>query len=76
MKEILEFILKNLVENKDEISISEIEKEKLTVFEVKVASTDMGRVIGKEGKVAKAIRNILRAVGTKENKKVTVEFID
>ena len=76
MKEILESILKNLVENKDEISISEIEKEKLTVFEVKVASTDMGRVIGKEGKVAKAIRNILRAVGTKENKKVTVEFID
>lgn len=76
MKEILESILKNLVYNTDAISINQIEKDKLTVFEVKVATEDMGRVIGKEGKIAKAIRNILRAVGAKEHKKVTVEFID
>lgn len=76
MKEILEGILKSLVENTDAISINQIEKDKLTVFEVKVATEDMGRVIGKEGKIAKAIRNILRAIGAKEHKKVTVEFID
>lgn len=76
MKEILESILKNLVENDNAISINQVEKEKLTIFEVKVAPEDMGRVIGKEGKIAKAIRNILRAIGTREHKKVTVEFID
>ena len=76
MKEILEGILKSLVENTDAISIDQVEKDKLTVFEVKVAAEDMGRVIGKEGKIAKAIRNILRAIGAKEHKKVTVEFID
>lgn len=76
MKEILENILKNLVENDSAISINQVEKDKLTVFEVKVAPKDMGRVIGKEGKIAKAIRNILRAIGAKEHKKVTVEFID
>lgn len=76
MKEILENILKNLVENDSAISINQVEKDKLTVFEVKVAPEDMGRVIGKEGKIAKAIRNILRAIGAKEHKKVTVEFID
>ena len=76
MKEILEGILKSLVENTDAISIEQVEKDKLTVFEVKVAAEDMGRVIGKEGKIAKAIRNILRAIGAKEHKKVTVEFID
>ncbi len=76
MKEILECILKNLVENVEAVSISQEEKDNQTVFEVKVASEDMGKVIGKEGKNAKAIRNIIRAIGAKENKKVTVEFID
>ncbi len=76
MKEILECILKSLVENADAISINQVEKDKLTVFEVKVATNDMGRVIGKDGKIAKAIRNILKAIGAREHKKVTVEFID
>ena len=76
MKEILESILKNLVENDSAISINQIEKDKLTIFEIKVAPEDMGKVIGKEGKIAKAIRNIIRAVGARERKKVTVEFID
>ena len=73
MKEILESILKNLVENDSAISINQIEKDKLTIFEIKVAPEDMGKVIGKEGKIAKAIRNIIRAVGAREHKKVTVE---
>ncbi|MCI8832870.1 MAG: KH domain-containing protein [Clostridia bacterium] len=76
MKEILESILKNLVENDSAISINQVEKDKLIIFEVKVASEDMGKVIGKEGKIAKAIRNILRAIGARDHKKVTVEFID
>ena len=76
MKEILECILKNLVENVEAVSISQEEKDNQTVFEVKVASEDMGKVIGKEEKNAKAIRNIIRAIGAKENKKVTVEFKD
>ena len=76
MKEILKSILKNLVENDSAISINQVEKDKLIIFEVKVASEDMGKVIGKEGKIAKAIRNILRAIGARDHKKVTVEFID
>lgn len=76
MKEILESMLKPLVDNTDAISINQVEKERLTIFEVSVAPEDMGKVIGKDGKIAKAIRTILRAVGTKEHKKITVEFID
>ena len=68
MKEILESILKNLVENDSAISINQIEKDKLTIFEIKVEPEDMGKVIGKEGKIAKAIRNIIRAVGAREHK--------
>lgn len=76
MKEILESMLIPLVDNKDAISINQVEKDKLTVFEVKVATEDMGKVIGKDGKIARAIRTILKAVGTKEHKRVTVEFMD
>ena len=76
MKEILESILKNLVENDSAISINQIEKDKLTIFEIKVAPEDMGKVIGKEGKIAKAIRTIMKSVAGKERKKVTVEFVD
>lgn len=76
MKEILESMLKPLIDNKEAISINQVDKDKITIFEVRVAPEDMGKVIGKEGKIAKAIRTILRAVGTKEHKKVTVEFMD
>lgn len=76
MKEILEIILKNLVENVNAISVNQSEKDRQTIFEVKVAPEDMGKIIGKEGKNAKAIRNIIRAIGARENKKVTIEFLD
>lgn len=76
MNEALECILEALVDNKEAISVNQIEKDKLTVLEAKVAEEDMGKVIGKDGKNAKAIRTILRAIGNKEHKKVTVEFID
>ena len=76
MKEILETIIKNLVSNTDAVSINEVQGEKSIVYEVKVAESDMGRVIGKDGKIARAIRTVVKAVASKEGKKVTVEFID
>ena len=76
MKEILETIIKNLVTDTEAVSINEVQGEKSIVYEVKVAEKDMGKVIGKEGKVAKAIRTIIKAVAAKEEKRVTVEFID
>jgi len=76
MREVLQTIIESLVEEKDKIEINEVEGERSTVFEVKVASSDMGRVIGKEGRIAKAIRTIFKAVGSKEQKRVTIEFLD
>ena len=75
MKEILETVIKNLVANQDSISVKEIEGEQTIIFEVRVDESDMGKVIGKEGRVAKAIRTIMKAVAAKEGKRVSVEFI-
>ncbi len=75
MKEILETIINNLVDDKDSVSINEIDGEKSIVFEVKVAESDMGKVIGKQGKIAQSIRNIMKAVSTKVHKRVSVEFL-
>ncbi len=76
MKDILELVIKNLVTDTDAVSINEVTGEKSIVMEVKVAEADMGKVIGKQGRIAKAIREIIRAVASKEQKRVTVEFID
>ena len=75
MKEVLQTIIENLVDDKTSISINEIEGEKSVVFEVKVAEADMGKIIGKQGKIAQSIRSIMKAVAAKEHKKVSVEFI-
>ncbi|MCI9110404.1 MAG: KH domain-containing protein [Bacilli bacterium] len=75
MKEILETIIRNLVDNKDAVEIKELDGEQSIVFEVKVADTDMGKVIGKQGKIASSIRTVMKAVASKEGKRVTVEFI-
>lgn len=76
MKEVLQTILEALVDDKSAIEINEKENGKEIIFEVRVASSDMGRVIGKEGRIAKSIRTIFKAVGTREQKKVAIEFID
>ena len=76
MKEILETIILNLVENKDKVKISPMEEENTLTFEVKVAESDMGKVIGKQGKVAKAIRTVMKSLAAKEHKKVVIEFVD
>lgn len=76
MKEIIETIILNLVDNKDAVSVNEVQGEKSIVYEVKVAEEDMGKVIGKQGRLAKSIRTVVKSVGARENKKVSVEFID
>ena len=77
MKEILEVVIKNLVDNKEEVSINEKAKDdKFICYEVKVAKEDMGKVIGKQGKMAKSIRTVMKAIAVKEHKKVNVEFLD
>ena len=77
MEEILRIIIENLVENKDAISIeSENKDENIIIFRVKVAKDEMGKVIGKQGKVANSIRNIMKAAASREGKKVEVEFVD
>lgn len=76
MKDVLELIIKNLVENKEEVSISETIDNDKVVFAIKVNQKDMGRIIGKEGKVANAIRTLMKSLGSTEKKKVSVQFID
>ena len=76
MKDILETIIVNLVDNKEEVFINEKQDEQGIVFEVKVAESDMGKIIGKQGKTAKSIRTVMKAISSKEKKNVTVEFLD
>ncbi len=76
MKETLELIINSLVNDKAAVSINEIDGEKSVIFEVKVAENDMGKVIGKEGRIAKAIRTIMKSLAAKEEKRITIEFID
>ena len=75
MKEILETIILNLVDNKDAVEIKQVDGEKSIIFKVRVAEEDMGKIIGKQGRLAKSIRTVLKAVASKEHKKATVEFI-
>lgn len=75
MKDLLTFIAQSLVEFPDQVSVTEVDKENATVLELRVAESDMGKVIGKQGKIAKAIRTIIRTASVKEPKKVIVEII-
>jgi len=76
VKEILECIIMNLVEDKDSISITEINEDSEIRYEIRVNEKDMGKVIGKKGKIAQSIRTVMKAIAGKENKKVRLEFID
>ena len=75
MKESLESIIKNLVSNPEAVQINEMQGQTAIVYEVKVAEEDMGKVIGRQGRVAQAIRTIVKAIASKEQKRVTIEFI-
>ena len=76
MKEVLETIIKNLVDNQESIKIEESEDEKNIIFKVQVADGDMGKIIGRQGKIAQSIRTVMKAVANRKDKKVNVEFID
>lgn len=75
MKEILKTIISNLVDDKEAVEINQVDGEKSITFEVKVAEGDMGKVIGRQGRLAKSIRTVMKAIASKEHKKVSVEFV-
>ena len=75
MKELIELVVKNLVDNPDQVVVSAKDMGKSTCYEVKVAKEDMGKVIGKHGKMAKAIRTVVKAVANKEHNRISVEFV-
>ena len=75
MKELVEVIAKALVENPDEVVVTESVKDDETVIELSVAPADMGKVIGKQGRIAKAIRSVVKAASSKEDKKVIVDIV-
>ena len=75
MKELVEIIAKSLVDHPEDVVVTEKETEKNLVVELKVASDDMGKVIGKQGRIAKSIRTVVNAAATKDDKKVIVEIL-
>ena len=74
MRELVEVMAKALVEHPEEVSVTETEKNGEIIVELKVAPSDMGKVIGKQGRIAKAIRSVVKAAASKEENKVTVEI--
>lgn len=76
MKELVEVITKALVDDPDSVVVTEREEKKTTVLEVHVSDSDMGKVIGKQGRIAKAIRSVVKAAAAKEDKKVVVDIVD
>lgn len=75
MKELLETIAKALVDYPDEVFVNEVEGERSMILELTVSKDDMGKVIGKQGRIAKAIRTVVKAAAIKENKRVSVEIL-
>ncbi len=75
MKEIVEVIARSLVDHPEDVVVNERTDDRMTVFELHVASDDMGKVIGRQGRIARALRIVVKAAATRENKKVTVEIV-
>jgi predicted RNA-binding protein YlqC (UPF0109 family) len=76
MKELIQYIVRSIVDNPDDVSVHVIEGGQTTVLELKVAKSDLGKVIGKQGRNAQAIRTILGAVSAKIKKRVVLEIIE
>ena len=76
MKELLTYIAQNLVDHPDEVQVTEREADGETVFEVRVADGDMGKIIGRQGRIVKEIRVLMRAVAQRQGKTVSVEIMD
>lgn len=75
MKELVEFMAKSLVDNPDSVAVNEVDGEQSIILELTVAPEDMGKIIGKQGRIAKAIRTVIKAVAVKQNKRVILEII-
>ena len=75
MKELLEVIARNLVDNPDAVTVSEVKGERSIILELKVAPEDMGKVIGKQGRIAKAIRTVVKAAAIHEDERIVVEIV-
>ena len=75
MKELVEVIAKALVDDPNEVVVTETETEKAIVLKLRVAQSDMGKVIGKQGRIAKAIRSVVKAAAAKEDKRVVVDIV-
>ncbi len=76
MRELVEEIAKALVDIPDQVNVSEVEGEQVTVLELRVAPSDLGKVIGKQGRTARSIRTILNAAGMKLNRRFTLEILE
>ena len=76
MKELVEVIAKSLVDHPEEVVVNQTEESNAILVELKVAPSDMGKVIGKQGRIAKAIRSVVKAAAAKEDKKVIVDIMD
>ena len=76
MKELVEVIAKSLVEKPDEVTVTQREDGNAIIVELKVAQSDMGKVIGKQGRIAKALRTVVKAASSKESRKVIVDIVD
>ena len=75
MEELLKHLAQSLVENPDQVTVTRVENERSIVLELRVAESDMGRVIGKQGRIAKAIRTVIKAATVREDKRVLVEIL-
>ena len=75
MKQVLELVAKSLVDNPDAVTVTEVDGEDGIVLELRVAEGDMGKVIGRQGRIAKAIRTVVKAAASKEDKKVSVDIM-
>jgi len=76
MKDLVKYIAKSLVDDPDEVKVKQVEGEKAIVIELSVAQSDMGKVIGKQGRIAKAIRAVVKASTTRSKKKYVVEIVE
>jgi uncharacterized protein len=76
MKELIEYIAKALVDSPDEVTVTEVDGESVSVIELKVAKEDLGKVIGKQGRTARAMRTILSAASTKGTKRAVLEIME
>lgn len=76
MKDLVEYLAKSLVNNPDEVEVSEIQGETAAILELRVAKEDLGRIIGKQGRTAKSIRTLLNAAASRTNRKVVLEIVE